>query len=131
MIPKLEDIDHIHVYVSQLATAAQWYREVLGFQYERSHLEQPDFNGPLMLSNKNGEIHLALFRKQDATGDSALAFRATADEFMGWIDHLESKGLTLRLSDHESSYSLYFKDPDGNLHEITTPEHGAVRTALS
>jgi len=37
--------------------------------------------------------------------------------------YLEEKGLSLRIADHQASWSLYFKDPDENMHEITSYEH--------
>ena len=36
-----------------------------------------------------------------------------------------------RIEDHALAFSLYFHDPDGNMHEITTYEHDAVRSGLA
>ena len=86
--------------------------------------------GPLTLENPDGNVHLALFERDDHSGSSAIAFGASGDEFLTWKAHLESHGLELRVTDHTLAFSLYFHDPDRNMHEITTYEHDYVRERL-
>ena len=86
-------------------------------------------NGPLTIENPEGSIHLALFESDAPESISAVAFGASASEFIAWKDHLESHSLDLRLTDHSLAYSLYFADPWGNLFEITTYERDAVAGA--
>ena len=59
-----------------------------------------------------------------------LAFGATGSEFLAWKEKLEGHGLNLRVTDHTMAYSLYFTDPFGNLHEITTYERDYVASQL-
>lgn len=131
MIPKLNGIDHIHVYVSEWARAEKWYGDVLGFRRVKAFESWAVPGGPLTIESADGSVHLALFERENPDGYSVIAFGASADDFLAWKQHLESKGLKLRVTDHELAYSLYFSDPDNNMHEITTYEHDVVRARLA
>ena len=87
--------------------------------------------GPLTLEDPTGRIHLALFERPGHPDTSAIAFGADGAQFLAWRRYLEDKGLTLRVSDHDAAFSLYFSDPWGNLHEITTYEHELVRARIA
>ncbi len=130
MAPELNGIDHVHVYVANWDQAEEWYQKVLGFTRVEKFTVWAVKNGPLTLENPNGDIHLALFEREDHPDTSAIAFGATGEEFLTWKTHLQDHGLELRVSDHKLAYSLYFSDPWGNLHEITTYEHEYVREHL-
>ena len=130
MTPELNGIDHVHVYVANWDEAEEWYQKVLGFTRAEKFMVWAVKNGPLTLENPNGNIHLALFEREDHPDTSAIAFGATGEEFLTWKTHLQDHGLELRVSDHKLAYSLYFSDPWGNLHEITTYEHEYVREHL-
>lgn len=130
MIPSLEKIDHVHVYVSDREAAVKWYTDVLGMRQIKAFLSWSKGGGPLTLEDPSGEVHLALFERENPASISTVAFGASGEQFLKWKTHLEGKGLTLRVNDHDMAFSLYFSDPDGNLYEITTYEHEAVRKAL-
>ncbi len=123
----LNGIDHVHVYVANWGEAEKWYESVLGFRRVEKFMVWAVKNGPLTLENPEGNVHLALFEREDHADTSAIAFGATGEEFLSWKSHPEDKGLKLRITDHTLAYSLYFSDPWGNLHEITTYEHDYVR----
>jgi len=131
MKPKLNGIDHIHVYVSNIEDAERWYREVLGFERVEALMSWAVNGGPLTVQDPSGNIHLALFERPGATGSSAIAFGTTGGEFLAWRSQLENRGLKLRITDHKLAYSLYFEDPDKNLHEITSYDRDFVADALS
>ena len=42
------------------------------------------------------------------------------------MEHLREQELEFRLADHTLAWSIYFSDPFGNYHEITTYEHALV-----
>ena len=126
MTPKLSGIDHVHVYVANWDEAEEWYQKVLGFKRVEALMAWAVKNGPLTLENPEGNIHLALFERDSHPDTSAIAFGATGEEFLAWKAHLEEQGLKLRIADHKMAYSLYFNDPYGNMHEITTYDHDHV-----
>ncbi|NNC78251.1 MAG: VOC family protein [Woeseiaceae bacterium] len=130
MFPKMTGIDHIHVYVDDWNRAEKWYQDVLGFKRVEALMAWAVPGGPLTIESADGNVHLALFERDERPGGTAIAFGASADEFLAWKSHLEDKGLKLRVTDHELAYSLYFHDPDNNMHEITTYEHEMVRAEL-
>ncbi len=125
-IPKLTGIDHIHIYVSDRTAAGEWYREKLGFSVVDELKIWADEHGPLTLQDATGKIHLALFQRESFTASTALAMAADGENFLAWKTHLEAHGLLMRCADHRVSWSLYFKDPDDNLHEITTYQYDYV-----
>jgi catechol 2,3-dioxygenase-like lactoylglutathione lyase family enzyme len=127
MTPSLQRIDHIHVYVSDRSAAERWYRAVLGF----TRVQELEFwaadGGPLTLADAAGEIHLALFERPAQSRHSTIAFAVTAENFLAWREHLRGfPELAVELDDHDVSWSLYFRDPDGNPYEITSYEYVAL-----
>ena len=130
MKPKLSGIDHIHVYVKDLAQAESWYRRVLGLTRLPSLEKWAAGDGPLTLRDPGGSVHLALFERSDPEVASTIAFGAEGRDFLAWKTHLEDGGHTVKLSDHDLAFSIYFKDPDGNQHEITSYDTTLIRETL-
>ena len=131
MTPKINGIDHVHIYVDDRDKAEAWYQTVLGFKRVEALMVWAVENGPLTLENDKGNIHLALFQRDDYVSTSTIAFATDGEGMLAWITHLESHGLELRLADHKLAYSLYFSDPDGNSHEITTYDRDYVVQQLA
>ena len=127
MVPALNNIDHVHVYVKSWSEAEPWYEKVLGFKRVEKFAAWAVDGGPLTLGNDNGNVHLALFESNQPP-TSTIAFGVSGEEFLAWITHLESCALELRVADHELAWSLYFHDPFGNYHEITSYDHELIRT---
>ena len=130
MPPKLNGVDHVHVYVASWSEAEEWYGTVLGFKPMEAFKAWATDSGPLMLEDAGGTIHLAVFESGKPPA-STIAFGASGEEFLAWKAHLESHSLAPRLSDHKLSWSLYFSDPFGNSHEITTYDYDLVAARLS
>lgn len=130
MTPELDRIDHLHVYVTDRNAAESWYSDVLGLSRVDALLAWATKDGPLVLGNPEGNVHVALFERPNLPEKSSAAFGASGGQFLAWKSHLEKKGLQPRVADHDLAYSMYFTDPDGNLHEITTYDHHVVRNAL-
>lgn len=131
MIPALDRIDHIHVYVSDRAAAERWYARVLGF----GRLPELAFwaagGGPLTVANGAGTVHLALFERPREKCRSTIAFAASAEQFAAWHRHLAAElGAPPALEDHQITWSLYFSDPDGNPFEITCYDCAALAGEL-
>lgn len=129
MIPKLEKIDHIHINVKNREISEIWYKNTLGL------LRSPDLEfwaekkGPLTLTDENGNIHLALFEYQEVQ-NTTIAFSASGHEYIKWYNHLRESGLPVNHNDHQISWSIYFRDPDGNPFEITTYDYEQVKRLL-
>ena len=130
-MPKLQGIDHIHLYVKDRKSAERWYGDVIGLSRVTDLEPWATPTGPLTLKDQDDTLHLALFERPDHEGSTAIAFATNANGFLEWKSHLEGKGLSLRIADHDLAYSLYFHDPDNNMHEITTYEHESVRARLA
>jgi catechol-2,3-dioxygenase len=127
MVPKLEVIDHIHLYVTDRAAAEKWYSEFMGFN-RMQKFEQWVENGPLTIAN--GKVHLALFESNQPQ-QTTVAFGVNCDDFIQWITHFKSKSVDFELVDHDLSWSVYFCDPDGNPFEITSYEYSNLLQLLS
>ena len=124
---QLEGIDHVALGVRDIERSAKWYIEVLGFEriHEGMWEGVPTFIG-------KGNTGIALFpANPNAKPTSSshrelrilhLAFRVDGENFLGAQRELENRGIKFDFQDHEISYSIYFRDPDGHALEITTYE---------
>ncbi|MBT8142685.1 MAG: VOC family protein [Gammaproteobacteria bacterium] len=124
MIPVLNKIDHVHIYVPERDVAAEWYKQNLGFSIIKEFefwAEHP--GGPLTISH--GEVHLALF-KRDRESKTEVAFGVSGEDFLQWKTHLEKLEILDRCNDHGKAWSLYFRDPYENHFEITTYDHDFI-----
>ena len=127
--PKLSGIDHFHLYVADKKKSFEWYQSILGFTVYEPFKFWDDDKGPLTIEDSSRTIHLALFTKTDQPPSSSIAFKATGKEFIKWKEHLVSKGLNLRVADHTITWSMYFKDIDDNVFEITTYDYELVSSS--
>lgn len=132
--PLLQQVDHIHLFVTNRAAAENWYERVLGFTRVAHFAQWAVDGGPLFLANAANTVRLALFQVPAAIAcRSTIALSASAEEFLAWRIHLALQlgDNPLRLEDHALSWSLYFTDPDGNPYEITTYDYTAVAEAVT
>lgn len=142
---RVEQVDHVHVYVRDRREAARWYERVLGLSVVESHSDSEE-GGPLVVSSDGGSTGLALFRRsEDETWPSVattVAFRVGGEGFLAFLarqgreaeDGEASAGPRLTredVIDHDYCYSVYFSDPDGNPYELTTYDYEAVREGLA
>ena len=131
MPPSFQRIDHIHVHVADRSAADAWYQTVLGFTRVEEFAFWAKDGGPLTLTDASGAIHLALFERPVQSHHVVLAFGVTAEDFLAWREHLHSvPHLEITMDDHDVSWSLYFRDPDGNPYEITCYEYDALTPLL-
>lgn len=61
-MPRLDGIDHIHVYVTDRVAAEAWYRDVLGFTVLEKFRFWATDTGPLTLENEHGRVLAVLQR---------------------------------------------------------------------
>jgi catechol 2,3-dioxygenase-like lactoylglutathione lyase family enzyme len=124
---ELQGIDHVALGVRDIEQSVKWYSEVLGFE----RLHEGMWDGVPTFIGK-GNTGIALFpASPNAEAPSSshrelrllhLAFRANRKNFLGAQRELEKRGIDFEFQDHEISHSIYFRDPDGHLLEITTYE---------
>jgi hypothetical protein len=131
MTPKLAGVDHLHVQVGSWKEAEKWYGEALNLSRIEALMSWAVRNGPLTIGNPEGTVHLALFESSKPKPVNAIAFGALGEEFLSWKKHFESLGIALRVVDHKIAYSMYFRDPWKNNHEITSYDHEFVREQLA
>jgi len=138
---RVQQIDHVELFVPDRYEAARWYERMLGLRIVPEYESWANGGGPLMISTDEGGTKLALFEgtTTPAEGRTAayhrVAFRVTADGFTEFLSRLSELRLTdakdqpvtrTSVVDHEKAYSIYFSDPYGHLLEVTTYEHAAV-----
>lgn len=137
---RVEQIDHVELFVPDRDAAATWYKEVLGLEpVPKAAAWAVDPGGPLMISSDGGRTMVALFKGEPqgthpAVGFRRLAFRVDAAGFLAFAARAKTLGLgagkgPARIVDHTTAFSIYFSDPYGNDLEVTTYEHAAVRAA--
>ncbi len=126
MAPRFNGIDHIHINVSDRALAENWYTTVLGFRRVPELEFWATDGGPLTLIDDGGHVHLALFESSNIQ-NTTVALNASSTDFAAWITHLAKHGINVKPVDHQVSWSLYFRDIDGNPFEITTYEYSQFR----
>lgn len=143
---RVEQIDHVELYVPDRYRAADWYHNVLGLEIvtDLEHWAR-DPSGPLMIATSSGQTNLALFQgpargSQDGYGFHLVAFKTNATSFMTFLTRLatldlrDNKGRPVQpelVRDHGSAISIYFNDPYGNHLELTTYEHERCRKLLA
>ena len=123
MNPKLQNIDHIHVFVSNRQEALDWYSNVLGLNPIEKLLSLPK-SGPLSIKNDEGNINIALFKGNQRENRSVIAFKTTGEDFINWHKRINNAlSGSIEVDDHSVSFSIYFEDPYGNPFEITSYDY--------
>ncbi|MDA2938968.1 VOC family protein [Acidobacteria bacterium AH-259-A15] len=142
---RVEQVDHIEVFVPNRYEAAEWYEKVLGLEIVLSYEQwAEDSRGPLMISSDNGNTKLALFEGQpqgsrETAGFHRVAFRVDAASFFEFVkrladlhlkDHRGRLVTSQAVVDHQKAYSIYFCDPYGHRLEVTTYDYDEIKRAL-
>ena len=124
---ELEKIDHVAILVRDIDASVKWYKETLGLD----HYFKGEWDGvPTMIGK--GQTCIALFKTSSGNPNPApdnntikmlhLAFKADKGNFLKAQQELTAKNINFSFQDHEIARSIYFKDPDGHMIEITTYE---------
>ena len=118
-------LDHVAIRVIDLNVSATWYEKVLGLK--RHQLAEWGEYPIFMLSNKSG---IALFpaekndRQIDLTSKNVkidhFAFNVNKENFEKAKKRYTALNLEFNIQDHHYFHSIYTKDPDGHIVELTT-----------
>lgn len=131
-VPAILGVDHLHVYVKNRELAERFYADVLGCHRVAKYAAWISPEGPLVVENREGTLHLALFERDSVQPSTVIALGATGEGWLQWVSHLTALGINVRTADHELSVSLYFEDLDSNGYEVTTYDRELIleRAAL-
>lgn len=118
---KIDEIDHIHLYVENIELAERWYQTILGFSRDESLLFWFEQGGPLVIRNHGASLSLFLRRSQHP--GHTVAFRVAARSFSELIPVLKQHNIPFSVSDHDVSMSVYFSDLSDNKIEVTSYDY--------
>jgi catechol 2,3-dioxygenase-like lactoylglutathione lyase family enzyme len=134
---RVDQIDHVELFVPDRYEAARWYERVLGLTVvpEDEHWAA-DPRGPLMIGTAGAGTKLALFTgkpqgDRPTAGFHRVAFRVSRAGFDAFRAHVRDnpvfgdQGEEVRepaFRDHRAAWSFYFGDPYGHQLEVTTYE---------
>ena len=118
-------LDHVAIRVKDIELSAKWYENVLGL----SRLIVPEWdNCPVFMSC--GKTGVAIFpanlsdpeidKGSKNTGVSHFAFNVSNEDFEKAQKHYENLKIEFDFQDHYYFHSIYTKDPDGHVVELTT-----------
>jgi catechol 2,3-dioxygenase-like lactoylglutathione lyase family enzyme len=119
-LPQLQRLDHVSLNVSDRTRSIAWYRDVLGLVQQN---EPTDDAEPVFMGEFGACI--ALFQAQTPSPerpDESVGLRhvaLTVDSLDRAQEHLRAQGVAFRLEDHGNAHSVYFRDPDGHVIELT------------
>ena len=142
--PRIQQLDHVELFVPDRYEAAAWYERVLGLTVLKEYEHwAADPNGPLMISPDDGNTKLALFTGAALSGQRGgydqVAFRIDGPGFVAFaarladleLTNIQGEHLSQRsVRDHRGAYSLHFCDPWGHRLELTTYECDYVAAHL-
>ena len=122
---KIGNLDHVAIRVKDIEAAANWYTKVLGLK----RYQTPEW-GPFPIFMLSGKTGIALFpaNMNDTKLDLSslnikidhFAFNVTQENFAKAKIIYESINLDYQFKDHVYFHSIYTKDWDGHIVELTT-----------
>ena len=116
----LQRLDHVSLNVSDRPRSIAWYRDVLGLEQRNEPTEdaEPVFMGEFgaCVALFQAEV-LSPERGAESVGLRHVAF--TVDALDAAQERLAEHRVEYRFEDHGNAHSVYFRDLDGNVIELT------------
>jgi catechol 2,3-dioxygenase-like lactoylglutathione lyase family enzyme len=131
MAPKIRALDHLVLTVASISETVQFYTQVLGAEAQPLQLSDGSTRWALQIGQQKINLHPQgrEFEPKAAyplAGSGDLCF-LTDTALSHWIAHLDAQGVMIedgpvpRNGATGPIMSLYLRDPDGNLIEISMP----------
>lgn len=129
-MPALSSLDHLVLTVADISATVAFYTNVLGMEVEQFHPADGSTRWALKFGSQKINLHPAAspFDPKAANpspGTADLCF-LTQTPLTEWQDHLRNQGITIeegpvpRTGATGPILSIYIRDPDSNLIEIST-----------
>jgi catechol 2,3-dioxygenase len=122
---RLERLDHVSLNVAERGRSIAWYRDVLGLPLinKAEADDWPTFMGAFgacigLFQAQSGSPA----RELESEGLRHIAFMVSGEGLGLAQTHLTELGVEFRFEDHGNAHSVYVRDPDGNVIELTTYE---------
>jgi glyoxylase I family protein len=118
---QLRRLDHVSLNVTDRARSIAWYRDVLGLRQLNEPTEDDE---PVFLGEPG--LQFGLFqaqRESPAREPESSGLRHVAlvvDDLDAAQERLREHGVSFNYEDHGNALSVYFRDPDGHVLELTT-----------
>ena len=131
--PSILSVHHLALLVNDLEASEKFYRDILGLEEEKRWLNddgktlrslwlRTGDNSRLMLERATTPKNR---RGEGASGWHLFALAIEASERQAWRDYLSLCGICIS---GESSFSLYFEDPEGNQIALSHWPHPVAET---
>ncbi|WP_323784043.1 VOC family protein [Thalassovita sp.] len=131
MTPDLAALDHLVLTVADLSETVAFYSDVLGMRAERFDAADNSNRWALYFGTQKINLHQAgaefLPKARNATPGSADLCFLSQTPVDDWVLHLAETGVEIEQGPVPRSgatgpiQSIYLRDPDGNLIEISNP----------
>ncbi len=122
---QIEHLDHVAIRVKDIEKSITWYEKTLLLKTYR--IKEWGSYPVFMLAGRTG---IALFPENEEGRSSPLtslkiyidhfAFAVTPENFEKAKKHYSDLGINYSIQDHTHFHSIYTKDPDGHVVELTT-----------
>lgn len=138
MIPIIRSLDHLVLTVASISQTLRFYTQVLGAEAQQFQVSDGSFRWSLQIGRQKINLHqhgqeFEPKAEHPSPGSGDLCF-LTDFPLSNWISHLDAKGVAIkdgpvpRTGATGPIMSLYVRDPDGNLVEISIPTSGERST---
>jgi len=128
-MPKVDALDHLVLTVADIPKTVAFYRDVLGMAAQTFHPADGSTRTALLFGQQKINLHqsgqpFAPHARMPTTGSADLCFLSSAP-LVSWQDHLSAHAVPViegpmpRTGATGPILSIYIRDPDGNLIEIS------------
>jgi len=132
-MPNFIGVRHVGLEGKNLATLAEFYRDVMGMTIVRESPADSPFGASLFLSaHPEEEDHEVVFFQTNPLLAHTAFKVASLGELLTFYRQMKERGLPIKFTlNHGTSFSFYFDDPEGHMIEVYWPTNVLVPPSLS